>query len=183
MGAARLQGRRTARLGALARGMAFLLVPALAACGANRPPPPCPVAATVADAATLTTYRPGEGRDLTDVTFEAAIAGAVTGCVFKEDKLQVDLRVEILAQRGPADRDRVGEFQYFVAIATSERTILAKEFFTVRVDFPDNRRRAGVFEEIGEVIFLKPGQTGSDYSIFVGFQLSPEQLEENRQRR
>lgn len=145
-------------------------------------PPPCPIAAVVGDARTLSLYAPGPGRDLTDVTFEAAIGARVTACEYDKNKLTSQLRVEIIAQRGPADRSRRGTFEYFVVIADQDQNILAKERFTMAIDFPGNRTRVGVFEELDQTIHLKAGETGDNYDIYVGFQLSDDQLRENRDR-
>jgi len=178
------QGRRDRyrRLRFLA---AVLPAGVLAACGIfdeEGRPPPCPIAAVVGDARTLALYAPGPGRDLTDVRFEAAIGATVVACEFDENELTAELRVEIIAQRGPADRDRRGNFEYFVAIADRDRNILAKERFTMAIEFPGNRTRVGVFEELEQTIYLKPGESGDDYDIYVGFQLSEDQLRENRAR-
>ncbi|MHA1113095.1 MAG: hypothetical protein ACTSRY_01120 [Alphaproteobacteria bacterium] len=144
--------------------------------------PLCPVAAVVGDARTVAQYAPGQGRDLTDVTFEAAIGAAVLACEFDKNELTVELRVEVIAQRGPADRSRRGDFEYFVAIADGQHNILAKERFTLSVAFPGNRTRVGVFEKLEQVIYLKQGEAGDSYDIYVGFQLDEGQLRENRAR-
>jgi hypothetical protein len=93
------------------------------------------------------------------------------------------MQVAIAATRGPADRTRVADFDYFVAIADAQRTILAKEVFRVRFQFPQTQARVGLIEEIAPRIPLKDRAEGVSYQIVVGFQLTPEELEWNRTRR
>jgi len=91
--------------------------------------------------------------------------------------------VIILAQRGPASRGAEANFPFFVAVTDRDQNILAKEVFDSVVEFPEGRRRAGVFEEVEQQIALRDEETGDDYEIIVGFQLSRDQLDRNRARR
>ncbi|MEX1206447.1 MAG: hypothetical protein WEB85_14480, partial [Dongiaceae bacterium] len=92
------------------------------------PPIPCPRAVTVADAASLTRFDDA-GRDLTDVLFEAEIAQIASACEYDEGAVDVTVQVQFVALRGPADRERRGDFAYFVAIADAGQTILVRESF------------------------------------------------------
>jgi len=170
-----MAGLFTIRAGALA----LLALPVLAAC--NRTPPVCPDVLVVGDARQVTKYRAGQGRDITDVAYEAVIGAGGLECSVRSSEIVVDLRVELGAQRGPAATGP-GEFEYFVAIADSNRNILARQRFTARIEFPPNQSRSGVFEELRQRIPIKAGQRGDEFTIFVGFQLSEEEIERNRRR-
>ena len=63
------------------------------------------------------------------------------------------------------------------------RDILAKEIFTSIVPFPEGRSQAGVVEELEQIIPLPDRKAGPNYEIIVGFQLTEEQLQQNRKRR
>lgn len=152
----------------------------LSAC--NRAPPICPDVLVVGDARQVTKYRAGAGRDITDVAYEAVIGAGGLECAVRRNEIVVDLRIEIGAQRGPAAPAAAGEFEYFVAIADSTRNILVRQRFTARVDFPPGLSRSGVFEELRQRIPIKAGQRGDEFTIFVGFQLSEEEIERNRRR-
>jgi len=145
-------------------------------------PPPCPTVATVDDAATLTRFV-GSDRDLTDVAFEAEIGEMKGSCGYDEDEIDVDLTVEFIASRGPADTARRADFRYFVAIARRDQTILARKEFDSHIEFPGNQTRAGIVEELVQRIPIQPGESGRNYVIYVGFALSPEELEFNRAQR
>jgi hypothetical protein len=169
----------------IARFLAPLLVMVtlapLAAC--NRTPPACPRASIISDGATVTRFREGPGRDLTDVTVKGEIVDVAVDCDYDRRGVDVALQVAIAAERGPADRTRTAEFDYFVAVADAQRNILAKEVFHVSLRFPPNQQRTGTVDEIEPRIPLKDRADGVDYHIIVGFQLTPEEIEWNRSQK
>jgi hypothetical protein len=67
-------------------------------------------------------------------------------------------------------------------VTAPDQRVIAKQNFRTTLDFRDGRRRTGTSEELVERIPLPPKTDAGDYSIAVGFQLTPEQLEMNRRR-
>lgn len=166
--------------------LAFAFLPALAGCGMfSEPAPPraCPDAVILVDAQRITQYRPGPGRDLTDVQFSGEIARIAGTCVYSDDALTATVIVDIVATRGPAAADAEANLPFFVAVTDEARNIVAKQVFDSAIPIPEGRRRAGVREEIEQVIPLPGDDTVPYYEIIVGFQLTPEQLERNRRAR
>jgi len=149
------------------------------------PQPPCPRVAMVDEARTVTLYREGPGRDLTDVRYEGAITGLSPVCEYdlEEGVVTVDLDVRLAFSRGPAADKNVGEFPYFVAIADPKDRVIAKRVFTVAPEFPTGIMRIGVVEQLTQEIRYKPAADASAFRIFVGFQLTRAQLEEKRRQR
>ena len=88
----------------------------------------------------------------------------------------------MVVERGPADRDRNAELQYFVAVENGPGNITAKQVFDVAIPFEGNSRRLARLEEISLQIPPAGEQGFSRTRILVGFQLSAEQLEHNRRR-
>ena len=164
-----------------------LLGAALAGCAGKKDDvgaPPCPKVALLADAAHLTVYRDGPGRDLTDIRFEADL-GRISGeCVYRKRNTQVtvEMKLTIVAKRGPADRDRLADLGYFVAILDAQANVLARQEFQSQIEFPLDQAQVGTLEELEQVIPLKKDQPGSDFDVLVGFRLTPEQLQRNRTR-
>ncbi len=150
--------------------------------------PACPNIVIVKVTAELTTFRPGPGRDLTDVVLDARIDRFDGECETdleddRSGKVEVDLQLIFEATRGPANDTRTGEFRYYVAIANRGGAILAKKVFATEFEFKGNRNRIGAVEELTQEIPLRPGELGEDFDIFIGFQLNPEQLDYNRAKR
>ena len=152
----------------------------LLAAGAGEPETrPCPQAVVLSDASRQVKFN-GEGRDLTDVLFEASVRTGSVVCEYDENVLDVDLEVLVEAARGPANAERVANITYFVAVARRDETVLAREAFDIASPFPGNRTRVQGMEEIGQVITLQGDEHGGNYRIYVGLDLTREELEYNR---
>ena len=159
---------------------------ALSGCGlfaADAPPQACPDAVILADAKRVILYRDGPGRDLTDVEFEGEIARIAGTCQYGKRELTVTVVADLVATRGPAAPAAEANLPFFVAITDEARNIVAKKVFDSAIPVPRGQRRAGVREEIEQVIPLPEGEPIPYYEIVVGFQLTPEQLERNRRAR
>ncbi|WP_162915093.1 hypothetical protein [Desertibaculum subflavum] len=151
-------------------------------------PPPCPRIGILADAATLVKFRPGKGRDLTDVEHEAEVFSVDRTCELRDKgaAVEVVVTIQMAASRGPAAPEAATTIAlpYFVAVVErASQRIVARESIPGQVELPPGRRRAGVGEEITERIPLAAGRSPADYEILVGLELTEEQLEYNRRRR
>jgi hypothetical protein len=158
---------------------------ALGGCGtkiADAGTPACPRVALLADAAHMTVFRDGPGRDLTDIVYDADL-GRISGqCVYTHDKskVTVEMRLAITAKRGPADRSRSAALPYFVAVVDNQSHVLARQEFDTTIAFQPDQTQAGTLEELEQIIKLNKDQPGSDFQVMVGFRLTPEQLKRNR---
>jgi hypothetical protein len=159
----------------------------LAACSSDESPlaPPCPSIVIVQQLADVTQFLPGEGRDLTDVILQGKVTGFNGFCETERDdgvasEVTVDLRVLFAFSRGPANTDRKGSFSYFVAIVDREDAPMQKHVFDSDVTFAGNKSRVAAYEELSLTIPMRAGENGGDYSVLVGFQLTPDQVEYNR---
>ena len=157
----------------------------LAACsGEDDIGPPCPTIAPVPTATTVTRFT-GEGRDLTDVDFSAQISNVNFACEYDDNTVVMDLQIVFEASRGPANESGRSVFSYFIAIGkrARPRDLLAREEFTVAVEFQGNRRRQQFFDESIQRFPLAPGEDGGSYVVFVGLLVSRDELEFNRANR
>ena len=142
----------------------------------------CPAPSILGNAERVSQFKQGTGRDLTDVMFQAEIGKLTMSCRYLQGRVVSDISFELIAERGPAARTRDGDFDYFVAISDAKGRVLAKETFRSKIAFPENRRRAGILEEIEQSIPLRKGEDGGGYEILVGFQLTEDQLKFNRRK-
>lgn len=168
----------------LLRPVAVALLPlALASCSVfgKKEPPPCPPVYILADAAKLTKFRPGPGRDLTDVEFEGEIVGFTGGCKYDEKGAVIDLQVSFDLKRGPANSDRKADFSYFVAIPYFYPSPEAKAEFATSVAFPEGANYVKYTdEEVVMRIPVKDKEIINKYEIYLGFQETQEELNRNR---
>lgn len=160
----------------------------LSACGLfSDPPPPCPQVSIMDQAKKVTFYRPGPGRDLTDVVLDVRIGDIAYECSYDFDdagnSVTVGLNVLFVAQRGPAAEQNRIEVPYFVAVTNPFRHILTKKLFTLEMVFEGNAVRAQAVEELAQTIPFPVGANGAAYKSFIGLQLTPTQLEDLRRER
>ena len=146
--------------------------------------PPCPRAVVLADAQSMTAFRPGPGRDLTDVLYEGAIVAVAGSCGYGDaGRVDVDVDVRLDLAIGPAAKDQEGHWQYFIVVADPERKLVAKRVFPVDLKFEQAVFRTTIIEEVSTQIAHAPWPDASEFRIFVGFQLTREQLDYLRSRK
>jgi hypothetical protein len=166
-------------------GLALLL----AGCSSANPfaksvPKPCPRISMAAETAKLTQFKPGPGRDITDINMEAEIISFIGECAYRSDRVDVTLQLVFAASRGPANTSRQSDLSYFVAVPAFFPAPAAKEVLPVTIEFPQGQNQVRYRDgEVTMSIPLKEGELADKYEVYVGMQLTPEQLEYNRQYR
>jgi hypothetical protein len=97
-------------------------------------------------------------------------------CFLNENSIDVEMTVPIRVERGPAMEDREVNFEYFVAIARTDKTIIAREAYQTGDDL-----RVGevglIAEEFDQSIPIEPGENGNNFVIIVGLILTEEELD------
>jgi len=135
----------------------------------------------LSDAARITKFRPGPGRDLTDVEVEAEIVAFTGGCTHDPKGLTMDLQLGFDVKRGPALAGRSVDLSYFVAIPKFFPDEAGKAVFTLPVTFPAGIDQARVTDDQVTLRIPMPAKTNVDeYGIYLGFQTSPDELDANR---
>ena len=165
----------------------------LSACGLfakKEPPPgPCSRAMILGDAEQMIRFRDGPGRDILDISYSGRLTRVFTDCEYEMNKdrtgvMAVRVYVAVEAERGPANRDRIAPYRYFVTLTDAKREPVAKNVFELTARFPGNVSRMVLTDDTVEMkVPIRAGQSGQNFTVFVGFQLSDEQLEFNRRTR
>lgn len=150
----------------------------------------CPSQNIVAVASRRLTYRPGDGRDLTDIDNEIVIRSVALECDSDVDRktragsMQVSVTTIMEAVRGPANRDRKTDVEYFVSVTDRANKILYREAFVISIPFGENEsRRDVVSQPVRLRIPIQSGQSGKNFRILVGLVISRDQLEMNQRDR
>lgn len=167
-------------LGLLAVGVAACSTPDVA-------PPPCPNVVIPEDGAKLTRFKPGPGRDIIDVLFEAKVTEYAEACEYNVDdtgagEVAVYIAPLIETERGPADQQGQATYEYFLAVLDSNKKVMEKARFPITIPFPQNmtRVRWQLKEPNVITIPLTAGQNGADFQVFIGLQLTRGELEYQR---
>lgn len=157
----------------------------LAACGktADNAAPRCPKALLLGDASNLVKFAKGSGRAAGDVEYEARFAGYRGSCEYSDRGVDIELAVEIEVERGPARAGGAVDFGYFVALPDREGRAGHKRVFPVQGTLAADRERMSYRDDIKLFVPLKNPADGPATKIFLGFQLSPDELDHNRNRR
>lgn len=164
---------------------------ALAACSSNEPDQtPCPSARVLAEPSELTRFADGGGRDPVDVVFEARFQRVSGECSYSKGggKIAVELTVVMDVARGPEAGDRPVPFSYFVAVSEksedpgAEPRILTRQSFPVETSFPPGRNGLRYTDVLDVTIPRGKGRPVGDYVLYLGFELTPEELSYNRRK-
>ncbi len=147
------------------------------------PKEPCPRVSILRDAAQVTQFREGLGRDLRDVRYQGRFGEITNSCDIDEGQVVARTSIELVATRGPAASESTGRYAFFVALLDPAERILAKEVFDSPFEFDANQRRFGVVEQIEQRFNLRSGERAVQYGFLIGFQLTPDQLDYNRNNR
>jgi hypothetical protein len=145
-------------------------------------PPPCPRVSVLEDASKLVRFA-GGGHDANSVEMSAEITKYRGSCYYDRDEkmMNVKLTVGIDAFAGPAFVEGPHQFEYFVAIPAFSGNPDGKKIFPLKIDIPKGPK--GIHVDDGEVDMsfpVKDLKKLQAYEIFVGFQLTPEELDYNR---
>ena len=171
--------RRIVRIGSVPLALAFVI----AGCGLFGEESrrlPCPNILILSEAEHLVRFRPGEGRDLTDLVFRASIIDFTGHCEHLKDRVDATFDVVFDIRRGAANKDRRASFEYFVALPRFHPTPEGKRKFQIAVSFEKNRTRVVFRDRISLKIPLDPNETGANHDVYLGLQLAPTELEFNR---
>ncbi|PKU23751.1 hypothetical protein [Telmatospirillum siberiense] len=161
---------------------------ALSACKAfdKEEPPLCPRVSALADSVTLTKFKPGPGRDLTDVELKAEMTSYHGSCHYDAEakQMHVLLEVGIDAERRPGLAGRTAQVAYYIAVPTFYPDPKAKQILPVTLQFADDSNRLHYTDsEVDIAIPMANFKDLTKYEVFVGLQLTPDELAFNRQQK
>lgn len=152
---------------------------------AIEPVPPCPEIRIDSNTAAFTVFRENGGQDITDIAYEAEIVSFEGSCAFDDDGVEVRMDMDIVISGGPAVQPGNVDLYYFVAIPKFHPNPEGKRIFSRAYKFPRSSTRRERLTESNIRIFLplEDRITAAAYDIYLGFQLTDEQLAYNRSRK
>jgi hypothetical protein len=125
---------------------AFVAAASLASCSsgpAKRDTPnvgPCPPAHVLGDAGRLVEFNGPEAYE--SVGFTAEVGQVRSACRYVgADPIDMELQIDLAFGRGPAAKDDSHVYNYWVAVTRRDIAVLAKEHYSIKVDFPKGANR------------------------------------------
>ena len=158
---------------------------ALASCSSpgDQFAPACPRPAILRDANDLHRFR-GAGRDFLDTVVQGRIVSLSGSCKRQRpNAVAATVRIGMELTRGPAAAGRVIPVAYFIAVTEGDK-VLDKQVYTLGAEFPENTDRVQLTGDSVDLLLPVSAKVSADaYQITVGFQLTPEELDYNRENR
>jgi hypothetical protein len=135
----------------------------------------CPRAAVLAQAASVTKFRPGAEANAANVLTRASMSQPTLDCTYRpgEGHVSVDVSIPVTVKGQGAT------LSYFVAVLDSSGNVVSKETYSVNVG-SDSVESA---EVDNRVIALGADTRPYDYQVLTGFQLSAAELSYNQSQR
>ncbi len=143
---------------------------------------PCPFVKVLYDAARYQEFK--DGRESPAATgFTGEIGGLSASCQYKGTdpiKVQVDVRFDF--GRGAAAEGRSKDYRYWVAVTRRNNSIIARQEFAVRADFPSDKDRISVVDKVDGIVIPRADGTtsGENFEILIGFDVTEQMAEFNR---
>jgi hypothetical protein len=134
----------------------------------------CPSVSILPDAVRITQMSSGR------VDLKAEIREPEIACTVAGGKAKSKLSFWVKSAIAPTANVAARTVPYFVAIIV-DGEVIGKEVFDLALPFAGGDRKLMVKEKIARVdIPVAHGRTAEDYSVTIGFQLTPEQVNYNR---
>lgn len=143
---------------------------------------PCPFVKVLYDAGRYVEFA-GEKEASSNVGFTGEIQGVSAGCQYKgADPIHLELEVLFSLGRGPQAQGSSKAYQYWVAITDRNRSVLAKEYFTLPADFKGGDRLM-MTDRISNISIPRAGEnvSGANFEVLVGFEVTPQMAAFNRE--
>ena len=142
---------------------------------------PCPFVKVLYDAARYIEFE--EGREASAaVGYTGEIQGISAGCEYKDEE-PIEVRMEMLFElgKGPQATGDSKTYSYWVAVTDRNKAVIAKQHFSLPIDF-DGKDRIYRTEQINRIVIPRAAMTtsGANFEVLVGFDVTPQMAQFNR---
>ena len=147
----------------------------------------CPPVSILPEASSITRYKKGTRKTILDVDFTGRVIGVKGTCFYEFDPdtkngtVAINVITKFKMKRGASNATQKADFKYFTSVVNNDGKVLGKKTFPYSLKF--SKKRSWVKDEdfpIELIIPLKNETNSQNFTVFVGFQLSHEELEFNR---
>ena len=142
----------------------------------------CPRVAILEAPSELTRFTEGVSRDISDILFQSKLEINKVTCEVEEKVVYVMADARLSVARGPANIDGKAPFTFFVAVLNGKREIILRQGFPVIVEFKAGESRIDFEDSVTLEIIKEPEVDAATYTVYAGFEMTPEELQFNRLR-
>ena len=143
---------------------------------------PCPYVKVLYDASRYIELKDGK-ESPGAVGYTGEIQNIRSACQYKgSDPIKVAMQVNFQLGKGPQAAGSSKRYRYWVAVTKRNEMILAKNDFDLNVQFPAGTDRVAVSDRIDTITIPRRDSkvTGANFEILVGFDVTPEMADFNR---
>lgn len=150
--------------------------------GGGESPNFCPQTAILDGPGELVRFAPGSAGGPGDVVFRTKMKSISGVCDVDDKGVDMELQIAMEAARGPANAKGEAQFAYFVAILDRDKTVLTRTKFPMIARFQRQETLLEFSEGVTVTIPRKKDTPPKDYIVYLGFEMTPEELAYNRKR-
>lgn len=147
---------------------------------------PCPLMGVLYDSSRLVKFASANSQRYANIEFTGEMQGVRGLCRYVEaDPITMNLEIDMAFGRGPAATADRQTYRYWVAVTRRGRAPIEKAYFDVDVRWDRGESVVTRTESIERIVIPRatPETSGENFEILVGFELTPEQLQFNRDGR
>jgi hypothetical protein len=143
---------------------------------------PCPYVKVLYDAGRYEEFKDNQ-EALDQVAYTGEINGLAADCEYKTiEPIHNKVQITFSLGRGPQGLEARKTYRYWIAVTHRNKSVLAKEYFTLPVVFPAGQDRVGVVDTVNDIVIPRANAkvSGENFEILVGFDVTPEMADFNR---
>lgn len=147
---------------------------------------PCPLMGVLYDNARIVDFAAPDQQRYANIEFTGEMQGVNGLCRYIDaDPITMSINIDMAFGRGPASTSDRQTYRYWVAVTRRGVAPIEKAYFDVDVRFPRGEATVTRTERIERIVIPRatPDMSGENFEILVGFELTPEQLQFNREGR
>lgn len=147
---------------------------------------PCPLMGVLYDSSRLVQFAEPNAQRYSNIAFTGEMQGVQGLCRYvAADPITMNMDIAMEFGRGPAAGADHRTYRYWVAVTRRGRAPIAKQYFDVDVRFPRGQDVVAHTEHINRIVIPRANAeiSGENFEILVGFDLTPDQLQFNRDGR
>ncbi len=147
---------------------------------------PCPLMGVLYESSRLVDFAAPDSQRYANIEYTGEMQGVRGLCRYvAADPITMSIEIDMAFGRGPASTSDRQTYRYWVAVTRRGRAPIEKAYFDVDVRFDRNEAVVTRTEQIEHIVIPRATAetSGENFEILVGFELTPEQLQFNRDGR
>lgn len=147
---------------------------------------PCPLMGVLYDNSRLVDFAEPDSQRYSNIEFTGEMQGVNGLCRYVgDDPITMSIDIDMAFGRGPAATSDRQTYRYWVAVVRRGHAPIEKAYFDVDVRWPRGEAVVTRRETIEQIVIPRANAevSGENFEVLIGFELTPEQLQFNRDGR